>query len=310
VLRQTKKSRNMNIRKFPLAMATVFLATSFSIGSCKKNKTAETDEDTTEANDHVAAENASSDIINIGSQATDNSSGGLNTYKTVGSEQELSFCATVKRDTLHRIDSVIFDGSSCMDGRVRNGILIFNYSASAIGAKHYRDPGFKCSVTSSGYTVDDRSINIINKTIENTTPSDFNPATTNLTWKITGHIQVSKSAGTHDFTYTRNKTLLNTSDPNVYHGAATAISWSLAKVGITGDASGTTAKGKSYTANVTSQLVRDFGGCTIGKRHPFIQGTLEFKPDGKATRYIDFGNGSCDLDVTVTINGKSHILTL
>jgi hypothetical protein len=121
---------------------------------------------------------------------------------------------------------------------------------------------------------------------------------------------VTKAKGTHDLTYTRFKTLLNTSDPNVYHGQSTPISWSLAKVGITGSASGTTANGRSFTCNITSQLVRDFGGCTIAKRHPFIQGTLQFTPGEKATRTIDFGQGTCDLDATVTIKGKTYNITL
>ncbi len=280
-----------------------------SISSCRKHKE-EKDEDVTEAADHSYAENASNDIINIGSQASDNNSSNLNTYRLGGTEDVLSSCATVKRDTINHVDSVIFNNSTCLDGRQRNGILNFNYSASTNGAKHYRDPGFNCAVTSNGYSVDGNAVNILSKNIINTTPLGFNPSTTNLTWNITGHIQVTKSNGTHDFSFTRTKTLLNTSDANVYHGSAIPISWNLARIGITGSANGTTASGKSYSGYVTSQLVRDFGGCTINNRHPFIQGTLEFTPSGKATRYVDFGNGSCDLNATVTINGKTHNITL
>ncbi len=293
-------------------LSILFVATLFvfatSITSCRKHKE-EKDEDVSEASDHSFAEHASNDIVNIGSQASDNNSGNL-TQRNGGSEDILSYCATVKRDSINHIDSVIFNNSTCIDGRTRNGILIFNYSASTNGAKHYRDPGFNCSVTSNGYSVDGNAVNIISKNIINTTAVGFNSATTNLTWNVTGHIQVVKSNGTHDFSYTRTKTLLNTSDANVYHGTPTPISWNLARIGITGSASGTTASGKSYSANVTGQLIRDFGGCTISGRHPFIQGTLEFIPSGKATRYVDFGNGSCDLNATVTINGKTHNITL
>ncbi|MGZ4037725.1 MAG: hypothetical protein ACXVPQ_07840, partial [Bacteroidia bacterium] len=70
------------------------------------------------------------------------------------------------------------------------------------------------------------------------------------------------------------------------------------------------AQGRTFTANVTSALIRDFGGCSIGGRHPFIQGQLEFTPNGKATRYIDFGNGTCDETATVTIKNKTYTITL
>lgn len=279
------------------------------ITSCQKKQNP-ADNETGAAGDHSLAEHISSDIVNIGSQAADNNSGSLNSYKTENAENILNACATVIRDTTNHIDSVIFNNSACIDGKTRSGILIFNYSASTNGAKHYRDPGFKCTVTSSNYIVDGNQVNIISKTIQNTTPVGFNPTTTNLTWNITSHIQVTKSDGTLDFSANKTKELLNTSDPNVYHGATSAITWNLARIGITGNATGTTVKGDNFTANVTSQLIRDFGACTISGRHPFIQGAIDFTPGSKATRHIDYGNGSCDLNATVTIKGNTYNITL
>jgi hypothetical protein len=91
------------------------------------------------------------------------------------------------------------------------------------------------------------------------------------------------------------------------------INWPQARIGITGSASGTTAAGNSYTANITSQLIRDFS-CTPNSaqqhRHPFIQGTFQFTPSGKPTRTVDFGAGTCDLNATVTINGHTYNITL
>jgi hypothetical protein len=302
----------MKTKKLTLRLLGIILVSSMVFTACRKNTLLKEDDDAEniEANDQSFAENASNDIMNIGSQATDNN-GSLSSYKISSPEETLLLCAMVKRDSIRKIDSVIFNNSTCIDGRLRSGMLIFNYSASSNGAKHYRDPGFKCTVTSLGYTVDDRLINIIDKTIENTTAAEFNAASTNLTWKITGHIQVTKSkGGTHDVSFTRYKTLLNTSDANVYHGKASPISWNLAKIGLTGNATGVTAKGRNFNCQITKQLVRDFGGCTIGKKHPFIQGTLEFTPGDRPTRTVDFGEGTCDLDATVTVNGKVHPISL
>lgn len=277
--------------------------------SCKK-KSEDLDNDTSAAHDHSLVEHTASDIVNIGSQASDNNSGNLSTYKLNGTENVLTSCAIVKHDTINHIDSVIFNNSSCFDGKVRNGILIFNYSASTNGAKHYRDPGFNCSVSSSNYYVDGYAVNIISKTIKNTTTPGFNPNTTNLTWSINSHIQLTKSDGTLDYNATKTKELLNTSNPNVYHGSALPISWNLARIGITGNASGTTVKGDNFTVSTTSQLIRDFGACSISGRHPFIQGTLDFDAGTKPTRHVDFGNGSCDLNATVTIKNKTYTITL
>jgi hypothetical protein len=49
---------------------------------------------------------------------------------------------------------------------------------------------------------------------------------------------------------------------------------------------------------------------SIGCRRHFTQGLLQHTPGGKATRYIDFGNGACDSDATVTINGTNYNITL
>ena len=47
-----------------------------------------------------------------------------------------------------------------------------------------------------------------------------------------------------------------------------------------------------------------------GCRRHFTQGVLEHTPAGKATRYIDYGNGVCDNKATVTINGNTYAITL
>lgn len=291
--------------------STLLMSSGLLLTSCHKKNlaTSDDDQDTTEAADHSAAENAANDIMNVAGQVADENGNSL-AGRGTQTEETLGSCAIVKRDTIHKVDTVIFNNSVCFDGRMRNGMLIFDYSASASGAMHYRNPGFKCSVKSNNYIVEGKSIEIINKTIENTTPSAFDAGSTNLTWKITGDIKVHNANGVHEINYTRFKTLLNTANPSVYHGQSTAITWSLARVGITGSASGTTAKGRSYTMNITKQLVRDFGGCVIENRHPFIEGTLEFTPGSRPTRTVDFGNGSCDLDATVSIKNKTFNIKL
>ncbi|HWY38074.1 MAG TPA: hypothetical protein VNY73_05915 [Bacteroidia bacterium] len=297
--------KNLKTFAFTTAFA-ILLATAFT--SCRKHKDEE-DTDTTEAQDHALAQTTSNDVVSLAGEVSE--SGTSSSYRQGNNSVFGLGCCTVYRDTVRRVDSVVFAGT-CLDGKPRSGALTFTYASNT--AMHYRNPGFSCTVRSYNYVVNGNQVNIISKTITNTTNPGFNSATTNLTWSINGNISITKaSGGTLTSTYNHVKTLLNTSDNNVYHGQSIPITWSLARVGFTGNSSGTTANGRSYTANITNQLVRD-RTCSPDPNHPghhpFIQGTIDFTPSGKATRTIDYGGGSCDLNATVTINGHSHNITL
>ncbi len=292
-------------------LALLLVATTLFTQSCRKKESL--DSDTSGASDNALAEGTANDITNIGSQAADNTTGttsSLDSYRTANPNDILSTCAAnITWSPSNKIVTVEFNGSTCLDGRTRTGTLTFNYSASAATATHFRDPGFSCSVTSTNYVVDGNQVNIISKTITNTTPVGFDPATTNEKWTVASNIEIIKAGGAGTITWTCNRTttLLNTS--TVYTGAANPINWPMAKISVSGSASGTRANGESFTCTA-SDLVRDFGGCNIFNRHPFISGTLDYTPSGKSTRHIDFGAGACDATATVTIDGAVYTITL
>jgi hypothetical protein len=306
----------MKTSKLTLSFAAIMLSMAVAVISCKKKDNTPSDSDTSSASDNSLAEKTSNDIVLMAGQASDIAVGdSLNAYRG-GSDYILGLsCATITRDTATKKITLTFSGGTCLDGHTRSGSILIDYSGSLGFPTHYRTPGFKCVVTSTNYVVDGNQVNIVNKTIANTTPLQFNPATTNETWSISSNINIVKASngGTVSWSATKTKTLLNTSDTNVYHGQAVHITWSKAKVGITGNATGTTAKGESFTANVITQLVRDMN-CSPNAAHPgshpFIQGTLDFTPGTKAVRHFDYGNGSCDNLATVTINGVVYNITL
>ena len=305
----------MNKLVFSLLLLVVTL--SVSTISCKKNKEEE-DTDVNSISDNSYAENIANDISIIGNQAVDNLNNALSTYRLgINNSNEffVNTCASsVVVDTVTKKVTVTFNNTVCADGRVRSGTLMYDYSQSLNGATKYRMPGFKCTVTSSNYKVDGNLITINSKTIQNTTATNFNPQTTNLTWAINSNISITKTDGSVlSWVCTRNKTLLNTSDTTVYKGNNKPIVWSSARIGITGSSSGVTAQGNSYTAVIASQLVRDFT-CSPNSahihRHPFIQGILEFTPQGKLTRRIDYGSGACDQVATVSIGNFTITINL
>lgn len=295
----------MKAQRFFAATFTIALVAAFTFTACKKD---EQEEETTSAEDNSMMERTDHDITSMSAQASDMNSSTMSNYRIGDQDMILSLgCANVTHDTIAHITTVTFNGTACQDGRVRSGSIIIDYSASTNGARFYRDPGFQCSVTSNNYVVDGNAINIISKVITNTTAVGFDPATTDLTWHIVAHVSVTKSSGgTIDWNCDRTKELMNTSDQNVYHGSAQPISWNLARIGLTGSANGTCADGEAFTGTVTSQLIRDFGGCNINGKFPIIQGAIDFTKGTRPVRHIDFGNGACDDLVTVTCNNHTR----
>jgi hypothetical protein len=310
----------MKTSKLIFGAAVILLAGSMTLTSChKKTKTEEQpDNETATANDNANMENISSDVDAVGGEVSEN--GSLSQYRTDGTNAiELSPTATVTGFGTSTI-TVDFGTVGCVgaDNRTRTGKIIYDLSqCTRSTAIHYRNPGFKMIVTSQNYVVDGNAVSIINKTIQNTSPTSINGESaysgTNLTWHITSDISVVKAGGgTVTWNCDRTKTLLNTNDANCYHGQLIPITWSMAKVQISGSASGVNAKGENYTVTATN-MVRDFTcspSANYPKRHPFISGTMDYKPGSRPTRHIDYGNGACDFSALVTVNGVTYSINL
>jgi hypothetical protein len=321
--------KNRINRKTGLASAVVvilFSVSALTFPSCRKKEEkpdpAPEDTEQTTVADNNLAENIAADIEGIGAQASENSQ--LTTYKTTAgsvlvlNSLTVSPCASVTTIASTRIFTVDFGTSGCtgQDGHTRTGKLIFDFSASPSSATLYRNPGFTMNVTSLNYIVDGHQVTINNKTIANTSPLNLPPTAnpgTNLTWSVTSAISIAKnSGGTISWNCNRTKELINTGDSLCYNGQSHPINWSNAMVKLNGTASGTNARGESYTATGTN-LVRDFT-CNFGglhpRRHPFVSGTMAYTPGTRPTRLIDYGAGACDQIATMTINGNTYTITL
>lgn len=308
-----------------MALASLTLASAVLFSSCKKDKKKEDiDSDTSAASDHATAENTSSDLLNIGSQSMEN--GSLTTYKMMpGGDDNLltpmSGTVTITPNLTAKTITVTFASYVGTDGHLRNGTILYDYSQSVNNAIHYRDSGLYVSVTTpnNDYYVDNNQVKVISKTIQN----KGRITNGNMTWAVNAHLNIVKAnnGGTIDWNCSRNQVLLNTTAmtyngsalPAAYNGSSTPISWTTALIGLSGSANGTTAGGDNFSASVTSQLIRNFNcspDANHPHRHPFVQGAIDFTPGTKATRHIDFGNGNCDLNASVTINGNTYNITL
>ncbi|MHB8260943.1 MAG: hypothetical protein ACYDCN_07010 [Bacteroidia bacterium] len=270
----------------------------FVISSCKKHEAI--DSDTTAAQDYILVENSLDDIVNIGMQA---SYGSMTTYKLNPINNVYGTCATI---TFHASvptdnDTLIINfGASCsgLDGRIHSGSIQYVYT----GGFHYLDSSNVITVSTTNYMVDGNKITITSETIKN----KGHITNENLMYSITANISILKAkGGTIQCTSNRTKVIVAGEQPNNL-----PIDWAHAQIAIYGTASGTSANGESFTANIlqANSLVRNFD-CTA-YRKCFVAGEEDFTPANKPTRYINFGTGACDNQAIIAINGNLYNVTL
>lgn len=286
----------MKTKNLILKSILVLTAASLVMTSCKKK--AADDSDTDSARDNAYAESMYGDAANISDEA--GQKGTVSNYKGVENANLLGLCSKVtlsnKKNTDQDTVTVDFGATNCVcaDGRARRGQIIIYYTGK------FKQLNSTHTITFNNYFVDDNNVSGT-KTVTN---NGFNSnGKMNWTINVNGTITLA-AGGTITWTSTRGRELL--AGLNL---ADTTITWASSKWSITGSANGTSAKGVSYAANITSALVRDFTCTAAGKRH-FTQGSIDITPASKPTRSIDFGNGACDDQATVTINGKTYNITL
>jgi hypothetical protein len=306
-------------KQLTLGIASAVMVASLTFTSCRKKSTesVKPDTDQSTAKDNNISESINNDIVSMGSQVADNST--LQTFKTsqVTDLLGISTASVSITGSTITVDFGTFPATTTgQDGRVRSGQLIYDYSASTPSTStRYRNPGFKMSVkttAASPYVVDGNTVTIVNKTVQNTTPSSIPTGTnpgTNLTWAINANVTIAKlGGGSINWTCNRTKELLNTNDSACYHGQSSAITWGLAKIKINGSATGTNVSGENFSV-VATNLVRDFT-CPVGLRRHFVSGQVAYTPGNKLTRVIDYGSGTCDNNATLTVNSVTYLITL
>lgn len=262
--------------------------------SCKKNDTEDTD--TSASSDNATAEAYFNDMGNIANEGA--MSGNVSSYKTSPSyDGLLSACATVTFDTINHSDddsvTVDFGTTNCLcnDGRYRRGKVLITHT----GNKKYRDSLAIITTVPVNYYVNDNQL-LGTRTVTNMGHNTSGNLYYNIS--VSGQVKLANNGGTITWNSTRQREWIA--------GESTTI-WSDDIYSITGSANGTSAKGVSYTATITSPLIRNM---SLGCRKHFTQGTFDLTPQGKPTRTVDFGTGACDNKATVTINGKTYNITL
>ncbi len=270
------------------------LSLSLLVSSCRK-KEKEEDKDTGSAAENALATSIDNDMNNIADEAGRNKS--ISSYRTSENYALLAPCASLTFDTLvgSNADSITINFGTtnclCNDGRYRKGALLIVYKGK------YKDSLNTITITPNNYFVNDNKVSG-SKTMKNLGHN----AQGHLVYDINANISILKAnnGGTIQWQATRKREWLS--------GENTLI-WADDKYAITGSANGSNANGRSFSSVITTNkpLIRDM---SLGCRKHFISGEIQHTPNGKPTRYIDFGNGACDDQATVTINDKTYTITL
>lgn len=281
----------MKTNRIILNACLIIAASALMLTGCKKD---EEDNDTSTSSDNALAEATFNDVTNIADEA---GSGSLSNYRTGPAAEDglLSSCATVTFDTLNSTDQdtlhINFGATNCTcnDGRNRRGEILVYYSG------HYRDSASTHTITFNNYFVNDNQV-LGSKTVTNLGHNGQGHLVYAI--NVNGQIVLANNAGTITWTSQRQREWLQ--------GESTLI-WSDDMYAITGSASGTGSDGHTFTANITSPLIRNMA---LGCRRHFVQGTFDLTPDSRPVRTVDFGTGACDDVATVTINNHTYTIHL
>jgi hypothetical protein len=277
------------ISRLKIIIAVFALASVFY--SCKKDTVVQKDSDTSDAIDQSIASSASNDLINISDEASQSFS--LTSFKTTNSNLISSSCASVSFDTISSAKTLTVNFGSvfclCNDGKTRKGALVISYTG------RYKDSLTEITINPQNYFVDYHQVTGT-KTIKN----KGHNAQHHLIYKVDADLQIIKAnnGGIISWQSSREREFI---------AGESTLNWADDIYSITGTASGIASNGTSYTSVITSGLIKNM---SIGCSKNFTQGKLEHTPSGKATRYIDFGNGACDNQITVAINGNIYTVDL
>lgn len=285
----------MKTVKFLMA-GIIITSVVISMSSCKKRKL---NRDTSSSKDDAIAENAYNDVFkvvdeNAGENAT------LSSQRTGEAYKLASNCATV---TLSPADTVTWPktltidfGNGCTgnDGRTRKGKII------AVFTGKYRTPGTTITITPDNYYVNDHKVEGT-KVVKNMGKNSDNHTyyEINVDGKVTkpdGGVITWKSTRIREWIEGENTTFWSNGISGILDD----------KYKITGSGSGTSANNINYTVTIKEPLILQF----CGYIPEIVQGKISIQPEDLKERLIDFGNGSCDNQATLTIGNKTYTFNL
>ncbi|MGN6604866.1 MAG: hypothetical protein ACTHK8_20590 [Ginsengibacter sp.] len=292
-----------------LATSIFLFSTLLFFSSCKKDNAINSNDPNPSLTVEAAQSDAASDdqfndVFNItmGVQSSDVGEDiGIGTgsgiiYRTTGDASSKfvdsvarCFTVTVDPTTLHVFPKTVTidfgDGCLGKDGKLRKGKIITTYTGPML------QPGSKATTTFENYNVDSFQVEGTH-TVTNTSNSN------GFSWKVEiagGKITNTLNGKWHKWDGERIHQQVGGSD--------TPFNLLDDVFQVTGSGSGSNSNGISWTSNITDPLIWRFTCRYI------TQGKIEITRNNNMG-VVDFGDGTCDNKVTITVNGISYNISL
>jgi len=259
------------------------LMSGLSLIGCKRDKEALFDQS---AFDNATADAQFNDLDNVISDLMMSNNDQLRTNGEGIDARTTRFrnCGTVTINTETKTILVDFGtGTTCNDGRTRSGKLRITYTG------RYMDAGSVITTTPEEYFVNGVKVEGT-KIVTNVTQP--NQPTTHTIVVNNGKLTFTDNT---TFNWQTNRVRVwqqGQGDLNPYNDVFQ----------ITGTASGVNRRGKNFTAEITVPLIVKTECWLQGIRKP-VSGVYVVTSEN-VQKTVDFGNGNCDRNVTVTINNN------
>lgn len=258
--------------------------------ACQKAKL---DKSTTTSADNASAEMAFADVFKVADEVARVDDEENKSANQSGPKALYSFgtCATITvtpawpDTTFPKTYEIDFGTTNCTgtDHRRRRGKLIGTIT------DRYRNPGAVLTVIPQDYYVNDTKVEGT-KTITNNGRNAANNL--NFTVDVADGRITNTDGDVVEWASNRTNEWIS--------GEATILNPWDDVYSITGEGNGVNKNGRAFTVIITNALIKQIG-CRWLK-----SGTMELKPEDLSTRTIDYGNGACDNEASVEINGRTY----
>jgi hypothetical protein len=251
---------------------TLVVLACLALFACRKESAEEpVDRDYTSAVDHDRAEAYFNDALKQSDAAA--------------KDGELPCAVSVTLDTVSVPHTLLIDfgPTNCTgaDGRNRRGRLAVTFTG------RYRDPGTVITITPEDYYVNDHRLQGV-KTVTNAGMNGEDQPFFSVT--VNGTVTAPNGSWTSTHSYQRTRTWIAGDDtPQLLDDVYL----------ITGSGSGISRNGSAYSLLITSPLRIEVGCPWI------VSGVLRVIPETLKTCTVDYGTGTCDAQVSVTVDGMS-----
>ncbi|MCF8295587.1 MAG: hypothetical protein K9I34_05930 [Bacteroidales bacterium] len=246
--------------------------------------------DNSDTRDDALAESLFDNTSDVADEAYKFSSSASFKSYTANDTLFIGTCVTITLDTVSfpYLLTIDFGTTNCLcnDGKYRRGAIQVSFNGG------YRQPGTVLSYSFNDYYVNDNKLEGSKVVTNNGYTAD---STLMYSVQVIGTIYKANNAGV--ITWNADKTR------EWIEGINTWIKWDDVYL-LEGTAEGVDVNGNNWSREITSPLRKELNCGHI------VSGTMEFTRENHPTRYIDFGTGTCDDTITVTVNGNIYTVTL